>query len=196
MTKMRCAILLMLPGLSAATDALGSNFLEANAKKDGVVSLPSGLQYKVLRAGRLGADTARALPHSPCEIHYEGRVVKEYIISPTSQSFDSTYSVGLPVTVKPKDETKVIKGWAEALQLMVPGDKWELYIPSELAYGAEGMHEKTKGFISGLEIDGNQALIYTFELLTVQYDGAIGEVLMPAATPFSENCVQLHPPAP
>ena len=84
------------------------------------MTLPSGLQYKVVESGK-GTDHPTA--NSPCECHYEGRTAGNY---PSGAKFDSSYDRGSPTTFAPN---QVIKGWTEAMQLMVEGDKWELYIP-------------------------------------------------------------------
>jgi FKBP-type peptidyl-prolyl cis-trans isomerase len=113
----------------AATKVFSAQFLTENKTKDGVISLPSGLQYKVLRQGK---GTGHPLPGTPCSCHYEGRCAADY---PTGKKFDSSYDRGSPTTFAPN---QVIGGWTEAMQLMVEGDKWEMYIPSHLAYGDQG----------------------------------------------------------
>ena len=99
------------------TREFDEKFLAENKVKEGVVTLPSGLQYKVLRAG---TGDSSPLPDSPCECHYEGRCAKDW---PTGKTFDSSYDRGAPTTFAPN---QVIKGWTEAMQLMVEGDKWEM----------------------------------------------------------------------
>ena len=131
----------------AATTPEGRAFLEANKLKEGVVTLPSGLQYKVLRAGN---GYRHPLPSSPCECHYEWRCAKDY---PAGKKFDSSYDRGSPTTFAPN---KVIKGWTEAMQLMVEGDKWEMTIPSELAYVTIVGHEPTNVLV--VEIYSQQPL--------------------------------------
>ena len=111
---------LLLPALAAATNAFGEKFLQDNAAKPGVISLPSGLQYKVLRVGE---GTAHPLVDTPCACHYEGRTAQNY---PSGTKFDSSYDRGRPATFAP---SQVIKGWTEAMQMMVQGDKWEMYTP-------------------------------------------------------------------
>jgi len=95
--------------LAAASNEVGIKFLAENAKKDGVTVLPSGLQYKVLRAGD-GADHPTA--DSPCECHYEGRTAAKFAENPTSptNTFDGSYARGSPTTFAPN---QVIKGWTE-----------------------------------------------------------------------------------
>merc|ERR1719160_323416 len=145
------AILAVLPLLTqAGTNEAGKKFLEENKKKEGVITLPSGLQYKVLRAGD-GADHPTA--SSPCDCHYEGRTAKEW---PSGDKFDSSYDRGTPTSFAPN---QVIKGWTEAMQLMVEGDKWEMYIPSDLAYGDSGRPPK---------IGGGDVLVFTIEIIKIK----------------------------
>jgi len=116
-------------GADPETKKFSEKFLAENKKKEGVVTLPSGLQYKVIRAG---TGDAHPLANSSCECHYEGRCAKDY---PAGKKFDSSYDRGQPTSFAPN---QVIGGWTEAMQLMVEGDKWEMYIPSSLAYGDTG----------------------------------------------------------
>merc|ERR1719305_1236250 len=141
--------------ISASLLVLGSNefgvkFLEDNAKQDGVISLPSGLQYKVLRAG---SGDSHPTADSSCECHYEGRVAQSW---PSGETFDSSYARGSPTSFAPN---QVIKGWTEAMQLMVEGDKWEMYIPSDLGYGDGGQ---------GGKIKGGDVLIFRMEIVTIK----------------------------
>jgi FKBP-type peptidyl-prolyl cis-trans isomerase FklB len=123
----------------------GMAFLEANKTKDGIVTLPSGLQYKVLQEGT-GPKPA-ATDTVVC--NYRGTLLD-------STEFDSSYKRGQPATFP---VTGVIKGWTEALQLMPVGSKWQLFIPSELAYGDRG---------AGGQIGSNATLIFEVELLSIQ----------------------------
>jgi len=107
----------------------GIKFLEENKSKDRVVTLASGLQYKVLNEGR-GMEHPKV--DTPCACHYAGRLLD-------GTEFDSSYKRGDTTTFAPN---QVIKGWTEAMQLMVEGDKWEMYIPYELAYGERGKPPK------------------------------------------------------
>ena len=118
------ACLTSLPSVSAS-DAEGLAFLDENKGKEGVVTLESGMQYKVLRAG--GGDS-HPTANSPCDCHYAGTLID-------GTTFDSSYDRGSPTSFAPN---QVIKGWTEAMQLMVEGDKWEFYIPANLAYGDAG----------------------------------------------------------
>jgi len=108
----------------------------------------SSLEYKILNQG---AGKTHPTPNSPCLCHYAGTLTD-------GTEFDSSYSRGKPTTFAPN---QVIKGWTEALQIMVEGDKWELYIPSELAYGSRG---------AGGKIPGDAALVFTIELIEIKGD--------------------------
>ncbi len=125
--------------------AAGQAYLEDNKTQEGVVELESGLQYKILESGD-GNESPN--PDDEVVVHYEGKLLN-------GEVFDSSYERGEPV---PLQVNQVIAGWTEALQLMVPGDKWELYIPSQLAYGNRG---------SGGVIGPNATLIFQVELLEV-----------------------------
>ena len=129
---------------TAALKAEGEAFLAQNAKNEGVVTLPSGLQYKVLKSGN-GA-TPKASDSVEC--HYEGRLISGTV-------FDSSYQRGETATF---GVTQVIAGWVEALQLMKEGDKWQLYIPYNLAYGERG---------AGAQIPPFATLIFDVELVKV-----------------------------
>ncbi|MCA0900009.1 MULTISPECIES: FKBP-type peptidyl-prolyl cis-trans isomerase [Microbulbifer] len=119
----------------------GKKFLEENAKKDGVQTTDSGLQYKVITEGT-GPSPSET---SVVEVDYKGTLID-------GTEFDSSYKNGKPVQFPVNG---VIKGWTEALQLMKQGAKWELYIPSELAYGPGG---------AGGLIGPNATLIFEVEL--------------------------------
>ncbi|NDV69162.1 FKBP-type peptidyl-prolyl cis-trans isomerase [Dysgonomonas sp. 25] len=118
-------------------------FLAENAKKSGVVTLPSGLQYKVLTQG----NGAKPKSTDRVSVLYKGTLLDGSV-------FDSAENADNPATF---GVTQVIKGWTEALQLMPEGSKWELYIPSELAYGSHG----------NARIPGNSTLIFEIELLKI-----------------------------
>ena len=137
----------------AGTNEAGLAFLEENKNKPGVVTLPSGLQYKVLKKGR---GPATPTIDSKCSCHYEGKLID-------GSAFDSSFARGKPSIFAPHD---VIKGWTEAMQLMVAGDKWELYIPSELAYGDRG---------SRPNIGGGEALIFVMEIVDIMGDSIMVE---------------------
>lgn len=114
--------------MNAANIEAGKKFLEENNKREGVVTLPSGLQYEVITEGNVGR-YAKATDQVQC--HYEGTLIDGTL-------FDSSIKRGQPATF---GVNQVIPGWVEALQLMPEGAKWKLYIPSDLAYGAQGAGE-------------------------------------------------------
>jgi FKBP-type peptidyl-prolyl cis-trans isomerase FklB len=120
-------------------------FLEENAAKDGVVSLPSGLQYMILQEG----DGVKPGPTTMVTVHYEGSLTEGKI-------FDSSYKRGKPATF---GVHQVIRGWTEALQLMPLGSKWRLFIPSSLGYGERG---------AGGSIPPYSTLIFDVELLDMR----------------------------
>ena len=131
---------------AAATNKTeGEAFLAANKAKEGVVTLPSGLQYKVLTAGTGPKPTAG----DQVVCNYRGTLIN-------GTEFDSSYKRGQPATF---GVGQVIKGWTEALQLMPVGSKWQLFIPSSLAYGERG---------AGAEIGPNATLIFEVELLSIK----------------------------
>ena len=136
--------LLLLAAANAGTSPEGKAWLEAKAKEDGVVTLESGLMYKVLRDGD-GENHPKA--STSCECHYEGKLIDGSV-------FDSSRARGRPITLRPNG---VIAGWTEALQLMNAGSKWRLYVPSELAYGAQGVGS----------IPPHSTLVFDVELLDV-----------------------------
>lgn len=121
----------------------GQRFLEENKKRPGVVTLPSGLQYEVLTEGNVAGRRATATDRVQC--HYEGSLTDGTV-------FDSSVKRGQPAVF---GVNQVIPGWVEALQLMPEGAKWKLYIPSELAYGAQG---------AGNSIPPHSALVFEVEL--------------------------------
>ena len=125
----------------------GQAFLAENKKKEGVITLDSGLQYKVITSGK--GKTPKAT--DTVSTHYRGTLID-------GTEFDSSYSRGKPTSFP---VNRVIAGWTEALQLMKEGDKWELYIPSNLAYGERG---------AGANIGPNSTLIFEIELIEVQAD--------------------------
>ncbi|PCJ63451.1 MAG: hypothetical protein COA79_01175 [Planctomycetota bacterium] len=122
----------------------GIEFLEANAKKEGVVVLDSGLQYTIVREG----SGKKPSPENQVTVHYEGKLINGEI-------FDSSYQRNSPATFP---VTGVIPGWVEALQLMPEGSKWDLAIPSALAYGEKG---------AGGSIGPNATLLFTVELINI-----------------------------
>lgn len=113
--------------MNAANIEQGKAFLEENKKRGGIVTLPSGLQYEVITEGK--GKKAKATDKVKC--HYEGTLIDGTL-------FDSSVKRGQPAVF---GVNQVIPGWVEALQLMPEGSKWKLYIPSDLAYGAQGAGE-------------------------------------------------------
>ncbi|OFX33437.1 MAG: peptidylprolyl isomerase [Bacteroidetes bacterium GWF2_42_66] len=122
----------------------GKAFLETNKAKQGVVTLPSGLQYEVLKEGNGPKPTAE----DKVKCHYHGTTIDGKV-------FDSSVDRGEPAEFPVNG---VIPGWIEALQLMPVGSKWKLYIPAELAYGERG---------AGADIGPNSALVFEVELLEI-----------------------------
>jgi FKBP-type peptidyl-prolyl cis-trans isomerase FklB len=131
--------------LSEKNKADGEKFLAENAKKEGVKTLPSGLQYKEIAPG-----TGKS-PKTTDTVttHYKGTLID-------GTEFDSSYKRGQPATFQ---VSGVIPGWTEALQLMKEGAKWQLFVPSNLAYGERG---------AGREIGPNATLIFEVELISVK----------------------------
>lgn len=127
-----------------AAKAEGEAFLAENAKKDGVVTLPSGLQYQVLKEGTGKKPKAT----DTVECHYEGTLIN-------GQVFDSSYKRNQPATF---GLNQVIKGWTEGVQLMAEGAKYRFFIPYDLAYGERG---------AGQSIPPYAALIFDVELIKV-----------------------------
>lgn len=131
--------------LSEKNKADGEKFLAENAKKKGVKTLPSGLQYKEITPGKGKSPKAT----DNVTTHYRGTLID-------GTEFDSSYKRGQPATFP---VSGVIPGWTEALQLMKEGGKWQLFVPSNLAYGERG---------AGREIGPNATLIFEVELISVQ----------------------------
>ena len=140
----------------------GDAFLAANKTKEGVVTLPSGLQYKILTPGTGPKPTAS----DSVVCNYKGTLIN-------GSEFDSSYKRGEPATFP---VTGVIKGWTEALQLMPVGSKWQLFIPPDLAYGPRGT--------PGGPIGPNATLIFEVELISIKEKNPLPDkVPAPAASP-------------
>ena len=135
--------------LGEANKKEGESFLAANKDKPGVVTLPDGLQYKIIAPGTGPKPEA----NDTVVCNYRGTFID-------GTEFDSSAKTGQPATF---NVSQVIHGWTEALQLMPAGSKWQLFIPSEMAYGARG---------AGNLIGPNAMLIFDVELLSVQPKGA------------------------
>jgi FKBP-type peptidyl-prolyl cis-trans isomerase FklB len=145
----------------------GAAFLAANATKPGVVTLPSGLQYKILTPGTGPKPTAT----DSVVCNYRGTLLD-------NTEFDSSYKRGQPATFP---VTGVIKGWTEALQLMPVGSKWQLFIPSDLAYGERGRPP----------IEPNAMLVFELELMSIAPKTPPEP---PAATPCAPGAPATQPP--
>ncbi|MCC8093954.1 MAG: FKBP-type peptidyl-prolyl cis-trans isomerase [Tannerellaceae bacterium] len=122
----------------------GAEFLNINKNKAGIVELPSGLQYEILKKG----DGAIPTASDKVKCHYHGTLINGTV-------FDSSVQRGEPAVF---GVSQVIPGWVEALQLMPVGSKWRLFIPSELAYGEQG---------AGDAIEPNSTLVFDVELLDI-----------------------------
>merc|ERR1719183_438841 len=119
-----------------------ADFMAKKAQESGVTKLASGLMYKVLETGP--ASGPMPAINTPCQVTYAGQLVN-------GKQFDAGTTSFAP--------NQVIRGWTEAMQLMHEGDKWEMYIPSDLAYGARG---------AGGVIPGNAALVFQMELIKIK----------------------------
>jgi len=135
---------------AAENERKGAAFLEANRKEDGVITLESGLQYKILEQGDGPKPTASDI----VEVHYRGALID-------GTEFESSYRRGKPVQFKVG--TVVIAGWKQALQLMPVGSKWQVFVPAELAYGERGQ---------GRRIGPNATLVFELALLSINDDEA------------------------
>jgi FKBP-type peptidyl-prolyl cis-trans isomerase FklB len=122
----------------------GQEFLAANGKKEGIVTLESGLQYKIMTAG----NGKTPLPIDSVVVHYRGALLD-------GTEFDSSYSRGEPLTIS---LNQVIPGWTEAVSMMPVGSKWQIYVPSELGYGERG---------AGANIGPHSTLIFDIELIGI-----------------------------
>ncbi len=130
---------------AASNQAVGEAFLAENAKKEGVITTDSGLQYKILTTG----DGEQPKDTDTVTTHYRGTLID-------GREFDSSYKRDKPASFPVKG---VIKGWTEALQLMHVGDKWQLFIPADLAYGETKRSEL---------IEANSTLVFELELLGIK----------------------------
>ncbi|MCS5710904.1 FKBP-type peptidyl-prolyl cis-trans isomerase [Candidatus Berkiella aquae] len=131
--------------LASKNLAEGEKFLTENKKQKGVVTLPSGLQYRIIKEGKGSSPKAT----DTVVTHYRGKLIN-------GTEFDSSYSRGEPAKFAVNG---VIPGWVEALQLMKPGAKWELFVPAKLAYGENGV---------GQLIGPNSTLLFEVELVNVE----------------------------
>jgi FKBP-type peptidyl-prolyl cis-trans isomerase FklB len=123
----------------------GRKFMAENAKKEGVATLPGGVQYKVVRA----ADGAKPTLQDTVIVHYKGTLID-------GKEFDSSYRRGEPATIPLQN---VIKGWQDAVTAMPVGSKWEVWVPAQLGYGEQG---------AGKDIEPNSTLVFEIELLEIK----------------------------
>ena len=131
---------------ASVAKAEGQKFLAENAKRKGVITTKSGLQYEIIRAG---TDTVKPTINNKVKCHYHGTLINGTV-------FDSSVDRGEPISF---EVGGVIAGWTEALQLMTVGSKWKLYIPSELAYGDRAAGDK---------IAPGSTLIFEVEILGIE----------------------------
>ncbi len=144
--RLQAYVRTVLDANAARNKTAAQEFLARNAKEKGVKTTPSGLQYKVIAAGNAAAESPK--PEDQVTVQYRGKLLD-------GSEFDSTYTHGSPATFP---DGGVIKGWQEALVLMKPGAKWQLFIPPDLAYG--------QGQRPG--IPGGSLLVFDVELLSVK----------------------------
>jgi FKBP-type peptidyl-prolyl cis-trans isomerase FklB len=147
----------------------GAQFLAENKTKPGVITLPSGLQYKILTEGK--GESPRS--NDIVTVNYRGTLID-------GTEFDSSTKNGQPLV---RAANMLIKGWTEALQLMKPGAKWQLFIPAELAYGERG---------SGQQIAPNAALIFDVELISFKSPEPPPAAVAPAAAqPVTSDIIKV-----
>jgi FKBP-type peptidyl-prolyl cis-trans isomerase len=145
-----------------ANKKAGETFLAENAKKDGVVTMPSGLQYKIVTAGT----GSKATDADTVMCQYKGTLID-------GTEFDSTYKNAQPASI---EVGRVIPGFKEALKLMPVGSKWQFFIPADLAYGERG---------AGNVIGPNSALIFEIELVSIQNKQIMPGTPATPATPIA-----------
>jgi FKBP-type peptidyl-prolyl cis-trans isomerase FklB len=133
----------------------GEAFLAENAGKEGIVTLPSGLQYRVIEAGT----GSQPKPDDTVTVHYRGTLID-------GTEFDSSYSRNQPASFR---ADRVVPGWREALPLMKEGAKWELFLPAKLAYGERGAGK----------IPANSTLIFEVELLSIAQQESSSDTAAP-----------------
>lgn len=146
--KMRDEAMTKFKQLADENKAKSSKFLAENKTKKGIVTLPSGVQYRVIEEGS-AAGAKRATAQSEVTVHYRGSLA-------SGLEFDSSFARGEPVHFK---VDSVIKGWQEVLPLMKVGDHWQVFVPSDLAYGDRGQPPR---------IGPNEALVFEIKLIDVK----------------------------
>jgi FKBP-type peptidyl-prolyl cis-trans isomerase FklB len=161
--QIRAYLRVVSEALVAHNQEAAKDFLQHNGKEKGVITTASGLQYKIIAAG--SAKSAPIAPTDKVTVDYRGKLID-------GSEFDSSYSRGAPATFP---VTGVIKGWQEALVLMKPGAKWQLFVPPELAYGSQ----------SRPKIPPGSLLIFEVNVLSAESGGATAPTAphAPAATP-------------
>jgi len=135
--------------MAEKNEKTGKEFLAKNKKEKGITELPSGLQYKVIKQG----EGKKPVASDTVTVNYRGTLIN-------GEEFDSSYKRGVPATFPVNG---VIKGWQEALPLMKEGAKWQIYVPSNLAYGPQG---------AGGDIGPNETLIFDIELINIKESAA------------------------
>src|SRR5437588_4885049 len=148
----------------------GDTFLAANKTKEGVTTLPDGLQYKILKEGTGPKPTAT----DTVTVNYRGTLIN-------GTEFDSSYKRGQPANFL---VSQIIKGWTEAVELLPVGSKWQLFIPPDLAYGLRGANPT---------IGPNSTLIFEVELLSIQPKAAPAAGPAPQAPPAAANAARATP---
>ena len=159
--------------LAETNKKAGDAFLAANKTKDGIVALPSGLQYKILQDGTGPKPTAT----DTVTVNYRGTLLD-------GTEFDSSYKRGQPASFPVGG---IIKGWTEALQMMAVGSKWQLFIPADLAYGSRQ---------ASSTIGPNSTLVFEVELLSIQPKPATPPAPAPGAPPTPPTVQPAANPAP
>ena len=147
------------PPTSIGTSAEDLDWLEENAKAPGVIALPCGLQYMVLKAGAPGVKCKSPKMGTRCEVRYKGKLIRNGF------EFYNSTSKSNPTGLEGHTPNRIIRGWAMALQLMGTGDKWRLFMPSEMGYGDAG---STKNCWMG--VPPGAALSFDIELVAVRHD--------------------------
>jgi FKBP-type peptidyl-prolyl cis-trans isomerase FklB len=156
--------------MNAEAEASGKKFLAENAKKDGVVTTASGLQYQIVKK----ADGAQPKPTDVVTVHYEGKLIDGKV-------FDSSIERGSPIDLP---VSGVIPGWVEGLQLMHVGEKVKLFIPADLAYGAQSPSPT---------IPANSVLVFDLELIAIKDPAKVDPAA--AAAPSDEEEEEMSAPA-
>ena len=159
---MYVVMLTLLLGFSLGTDEDGARFLKENSRKRGVITTASGLQYFIIHSEDQLEDSRSPKLKSPCVVHFIGMLLD-------GTEFDNSYKRGRPATFAPN---KLVAGWREALRMMHAGDKWKLWIPSELGYGNRRVGNIPPGF---------NTVIFSVAILCV--DGRSKSIVLPEYSP-------------